>query len=398
MYQKKMQQLGRNRSAIRELFEYGNKRKQEVGSANVYDFSIGNPSVPSPQIVKETLIHLLETKDPTLLHGYTSAAGDVKVRQSIADYLNQTYQANVRADYMYLTSGAAAGLTIGFHAILEENDEVIVFAPFFPEYQVFVEHTKAKLKIVPFLPDTFLPDFDMFEKSINEKTKMVLINSPCNPTGVLLDEEQIQRIASILKQKEGTYHHPIYLMSDEPYRELIYNGKDYPFVTRYYDNSLVCYSFSKSLSLPGERIGYLLVSSTCQDGQGVVEAICGAGRALGFVCAPSLFQYMIPSCLGYTADLKIYQTNRDLFYESLTKIGYAVTKPDGAFYLFVKALEEDAEKFSTYAKEKYDLLLVPSNSFGYNGYVRISYCVDTKTIERSIPIFAKLFDDYQRRK
>lgn len=393
-----MQQLGRNRSAIRELFEYGNKRKQEVGSANVYDFSIGNPSVPSPQIVKETLIHLLETKDPTLLHGYTSAAGDLKVRQSIADYLNQTYQANVRADYMYLTSGAAAGLTIGFHAILEENDEVIVFAPFFPEYQVFVEHTKAKLKIVPFLPDTFLPDFEMFEKSITEKTKMVLINSPCNPTGVLLDEEQIQRIASILKQKEGTYHHPIYLMSDEPYRELIYNGKDYPFVTRYYDNSLVCYSFSKSLSLPGERIGYLLVSSTCQDGQGVVEAICGAGRALGFVCAPSLFQYMIPSCLGYTADLKIYQTNRDLFYASLTKIGYAVTKPDGAFYLFVKALEEDAEKFSTYAKEKYDLLLVPSNSFGYNGYVRISYCVDTKTIERSIPIFAKLFDDYQRRK
>ncbi len=398
MYQKKMQQLGRNRSAIRELFEYGNKRKQEVGSAYVYDFSIGNPSVPSPQIVKETLIHLLEKNDPTLLHGYTSAAGDLKVRQSIADYLNQTYQANVCANYMYLTSGAAAGLTIGFHAILEENDEVIVFAPFFPEYQVFVEYTKAKLNIVPFLPDTFLPDFEMFEKSITEKTKMVLINSPCNPTGVLLDEEQIQRIASILKQKEGIYHHSIYLMSDEPYRELIYNGKNYPFVTRYYDNSLVCYSFSKSLSLPGERIGYLLVSSTCQDGKGVYEAICGAGRALGFVCASSLFQYMIPSCLGYTADLKIYKTNRDLFYESLTKIGYEVTKPDGAFYLFVKALEEDAEKFSTYAKEKYDLLLVPSNSFGYNGYVRISYCVDTKTIERSIPVFAKLFDDYQRRK
>lgn len=396
MYRKDMQELGRKRSAIRELFEYGNIRKQEVGEENVFDFSIGNPSVPSPTIVNETLINLVNTVDSTKLHGYTSAAGDIKVREAIASYLNKTYHATVEASKIYLTAGAAAALTIGFNAILEKDDEVIVFAPFFPEYQVFVEKAGGKLKIVRSLPNTFLPDLVSFKESISEKTKIVLIDSPNNPTGVLLNEEVIKEISKIMASKEKEYNHSIYLMSDEPYRELIYNNEEYPFVTNYYDNSIVCYSFSKSLSLPGERIGYILVSSNCDDANGLFEAINGSGRALGFVCAPAIFQYMIPYCLGYTSDLSVYKTNRDLFYNGLIESGYQVTKPDGAFYLFVKALEDDALAFSEYAKEKYDLLIVPSNSFGYNGYVRLSYCVDTNQIKKALPIFKKLFDDYKK--
>lgn len=396
MYRKDMQELGRKRSAIRELFEYGNIRKQEVGEENVFDFSIGNPSVPAPTIVNETLINLMNTIDSTSLHGYTSAAGDIRVREAIASYLNKTYHTTVEASKIYLTSGAAAALTIGLNAILEKDDEVIVFAPFFPEYQVFVEKAGGKLKVVQSLPNTFLPDLVSFKESISEKTKIVLIDSPNNPTGVLLNEEVIKEISKIMVSKEKEYNHSIYLMSDEPYRELIYNNEEYPFVTNYYDNSIVCYSFSKSLSLPGERIGYILVSSKCEDANGLFEAINGSGRALGFVCAPAIFQYMIPYCLGYTSDLSVYKTNRDLFYNGLTEIGYQVTKPDGAFYLFVKALEDDALAFSEYAKEKYDLLIVPSNSFGYNGYVRLSYCVDTNQIKRALPIFKKLFDDYKK--
>lgn len=396
MYRKDMQELGRKRSAIRELFEYGNMRKKEVGEENVFDFSIGNPSVSAPTIVNETLINLMHTVDSTTLHGYTSAAGDIRVREAIASYLNKTYHATVEASKIYLTSGAAAALTIGFNAILEKDDEVVVFAPFFPEYQVFVEQAGGKLKIVQSLPNTFLPDLVSFKESLSEKTKIVLIDSPNNPTGVLLNEEVIKEISKIMASKEKEYNHSIYLMSDEPYRELIYNNEEYPFVTNYYDNSIVCYSFSKSLSLPGERIGYLLVSSKCEDANGLFEAINGSGRALGFVCAPSIFQHMIPYCLGYTSDLSVYKTNRDLFYNGLVEIGYQVTKPDGAFYLFVKALEDDALAFSEYAKEKYDLLIVPSNSFGYNGYVRLSYCVDTNQIKRALPIFKKLFDDYKK--
>lgn len=396
MYRKDMQELGRKRSAIRELFEYGNRRKQEVGEEKVFDFSIGNPSVPSPKIVNETLMDLISRIDSTSLHGYTSAAGNIKVREAIANYLNKTYQSTIDANKIYLTAGAAAALTIGFHAILEKDDEVIAFAPFFPEYQVFVEKAGGKLKIVESNPNTFLPDLVTFKESINEKTKIVLINSPNNPTGVLLNENIVKEISAIMLEKEKEYNHSIYLMSDEPYRELIYNDEKYPFVTNYYDNSIVCYSFSKSLSLPGERIGYILLSTKCDDANGLFEAINGSGRALGFVCAPAIFQYLIPYCLGYTSDLNVYKTNRDLFYKGLIEIGYQVVKPDGAFYLFVKALEDDALAFSQYAKEKYDLLIVPSNSFGYNGYVRLSYCVDTKKIKEALPVFKKLFNDYNK--
>lgn len=391
-----MQELGRKKSIIRELFEYGKCRKKEVGEENVFDFSIGNPSVSSPTIVNETLINLICKMDSTRLHGYTSAAGDINVREAIAQYLNQTYHATVEASKIYLTAGAAAALTIGFHAILEKDDEVIVFAPFFPEYQVFVEKAGGKLKVIPSLPNTFLPDLFSFQNSINEKTKIVLIDSPNNPTGVLLNENTITEISNIMSEKQREYNHPIYLMSDEPYRELIYNNEMYPFVTNYYDNSIVCYSFSKSLSLPGERIGYILVSSQCEDANGLFEAINGSGRALGFVCAPAIFQYMLPYCLGYTSDLTVYKMNRDLFYNGLIKIGYQVTKPDGAFYLFVKSLDDDAIAFSEYAKKKYDILIVPSDSFGYSGYVRLSYCVDTNQIKKALPLFKRLFDDYKK--
>lgn len=394
MYNELMKKRGKNNSAIRELFEYGNARKKVIGEENVFDFSIGNPNIPAPQIVTDTLCNLLTNVDAIKLHSYTSAAGDYDVRKSICDFLNKTYQLKEKPELLYLTVGAAASLTITFNALLEDGDEVILMAPFFPEYQVFIENAGGKVVIV--MPDehNFYPDFNQLERLITNKTKVVVINSPNNPTGVVYPENIIKQISLILEQKQKEFNHSIYLVSDEPYRELIYNKLPYPFVTKYYKNTIVCYSFSKSLSLPGERIGYILVGMQCDDSQGVFSAICGAGRSLGFVCAPSLFQKMLPSCLGYTSDLNEYLVNRNLLYQFLTTIGYEVIRPDGAFYLFVKALEPDAEKFSRYAK-KYELLLVPSNSFGYHGYVRIAYCVKKSTIENSFKAFKQLYQDYK---
>lgn len=394
MYNELMKKRGKNNSAIRELFEYGNARKKVIGEENVFDFSIGNPNIPAPQIVTDTLCNLLKNVDAIKLHSYTSAAGDYDVRKSICDFLNKTYQLKEKPELLYLTVGAAASLTITFNALLEDGDEVILMAPFFPEYQVFIENAGGKVVIV--MPDehNFYPDFNQLERLITNKTKVVVINSPNNPTGVVYPENIIKQISLILEQKQKEFNHSIYLVSDEPYRELIYNQLTYPFVTKYYKNTIVCYSFSKSLSLPGERIGYILVGMQCDDSYGVFSAICGAGRSLGFVCAPSLFQKMLPSCLGYTSDLNEYIVNRDLLYQFLISIGYEVVRPDGAFYLFVKALEPDAEKFSRYAK-KYELLLVPSDSFGYQGYVRIAYCVKKSTIKNSFKAFEQLYQDYK---
>ena len=393
MCNKKMYELGSHPSAIRDLFEYGKKRKLEIGEDNVFDFSLGNPSVPAPSIVNETLIKLINNTDPCMLHGYTSAVGDARVRKSIEEYLNKTYKTSVSSDLIYLTVGAAASLTISLNAICNSGDEVVVLAPFFPEYKVFVEKASAKLIIADTNEQTFLPDIEKLESCINKNTKAIIINYPNNPTGVMIDEESLKSLCNLLCKKEKEYNHPIYLISDEPYRELLYNNMDYLFVTNYYKNSIVCYSFSKSLSLPGERIGYILVNPECENSKALYYAVCGAGRSLGFVCAPALFQYMIPNCLGYTSDLSIYETNRDILYNNLTRIGYEVVKPDGAFYLFVKALETDAVKFCENAK-KYELLLVPSDSFGVKGYIRISYCVDTSMINRSLDSFKALYDSY----
>lgn len=393
MFNEKMLGLGKQSSAIRELFEYGKIRKKEIGEDNVFDFSIGNPNVKTPDFVNEKLIEIIKNTDPVSLHGYTSASGNMKTRDAIAEYLNKTYGCNEQGKYIYLTLGAAASLSIAFNALLNEGDEVIVFTPFWPEYKVLAENAKGKMVFVN-SDDKFYPDFNDFENKITNKTKIVIINSPNNPTGVIYDEKVIKKIASIMNAKQKEYGHNIYLLSDEPYRELVYNNQKYPFVTNYYDNSLVAYSFSKSLSLPGERVGYLLVSSKMNNKDDVFACVCGSGRSLGFVCASSLFQELIPHVLGITSDLSVYKENRELLYNSLVSLGYEVIYPSGAFYMFVKALEEDDEAFSNVAKQE-ELLLVPSASFGIKGYVRISYCVSNKTIKDSLPAFKRLMDRYK---
>lgn len=394
MINENMRGLGAKRSVIRELFEYGKARKAEIGDENVFDFSLGNPSVPSPEAVNATLKNLLETRDPAQLHAYTSAQGDAGVRQAIADYLNRTYRADVTGDCLYLTAGAAASLTVSLTAILNPDDEVILLAPFFPEYRVFVERTGARVVPVLCRTDDFQPDLAALEAAITPRTRAIIVNSPNNPTGAVLTEENATRLCDVLRKASDRIGQPIYLIADEPYRELAYGDVKVPYLTNLYDNTLACYSFSKSLSLPGERIGYVLVSPRAENFTALYQAVCGAGRALGFVCAPSLFQYMIPSVLGLTADLTVYDTNRRLLYGALTEYGFDVVRPDGAFYLFVRAPGGDANAFCEAAK-KYELLLVPSDDFGCEGFVRIAYCVTTEQIERSLPAFRALAASYR---
>ncbi len=394
MISQKMMQLGKKSSVIREIFEYGKKRKSEIGAGKVFDFSIGNPSVPAPQTVTDTIMDLLKNTDPVALHGYTSAAGDLGVRTAIAEDINAEHHANLKPELIYMTCGAAASLTISLNAVVNPGDEVIVLTPYFPEYRVFIEKAGGVVKEVASNPDTLLPNFEAIEKAVNEKTKAIIINSPNNPSGVILNEEMLKRLAAILKKNEEAFGHEIFLIADEPYRKLVYTGETVPFVTKYYDNTLVCYSFSKALSLPGERIGYIAVSPTMKNASDVFAAVCGAGRALGFVCAPSLWQFTVARCLKLTADTSIYKENRKLLLEGLSDIGYSMAAPDGAFYLFMKALEPDAKSFCERAK-KYELLLVPSDDFGFSGYVRIAYCVTTEQVERSLPAFKALYEEYK---
>lgn len=394
MFNKKMLELGQVRSVIRDMFEYGNKRAAEIGRENVFDFSLGNPNVPAPKEVNEALIKLLSEEDSVSLHGYTSAAGDMSVRSAIADYINSNYGTSVSASNLYLTVGAAAALTITIKALANKDDEIIVFAPFFPEYRVFIETAGAKCVLVKCREEDFQIDFSALQNAINEKTKAVIINSPCNPSGVVFSKDTITKLAELLNNSQKKYGNNIYIIADEPYRELVFDDIEVPFVPCFYDNTVVCYSFSKSLSLPGERIGYILVNNKANDSAELFDAVCGAGRALGFVCAPTLFQKLIPYCLGKTSDISIYKKNRDILLNNLSKFGYKVAQPDGAFYLFLKALEEDANAFCEKAKQ-FELLLVPGDSFGYPGYVRISYCVSTQQIEKSLPAFEKLAKLYK---
>ena len=395
MFNKKMLDIGYSQSTIRDLYTYGLQRKKEIGEDKVFDFSIGNPSIPAPSIVNESLIRILTEEDSVKVHGYTVSPGDINVRNTIADYLNKTYNTDLKGKYIFLTCGAGAALAIVIKALVENSGEVIVFAPHFPEYRTYTEAVGGVL--VPVLPDKdFLPDFDDLEKKITNKTRIVIYDSPNNPTGALYDEDTIKKLAATLSRKEKEYGHPIYLVSDEPYRELLYNNEKYPFVTNYYNNSLVCYSFSKCLSLPGERIGYVLVNPKCEDVEDVYAVLCGAASMLGYICAPALFQHLIPYVLGHTSNLEEYKINRDYLYNSLKEIGFDVIYPTGAFYLFMKALEDDAEKFSEAAKQ-YELIIVPSDPFDYKGYVRIAYCVSYKQIVNSIPAFKKLFDYYKNR-
>ncbi len=395
MVSQKMYELGSRRSEIRELFEYGLKRKAQIGEENVFDFSLGNPSVPAPECVKEALSDLVLNTDPVALHGYTSAQGAPDVRKSCAEYVNANFGTSYTGDNFYMTVGAAASLTISLSAIAEDGGEVIVLAPFFPEYTVFIKQAGMLPVVVKCREEDFQVDFDALKNAINANTKAIIINSPNNPSGVVLSPDTIKKLASVMDEAQQKYGKDIYIIADEPYRELVYDANTVvPFIPNYYNNTIVCYSFSKSLSLPGERIGYILVPNTANDWQTVYFAVCGAGRSLGFVCAPSLFQKIVPKCIGKTADISVYKKNRDILCDALTKYGYKVAQPDGAFYLFVKALEPSSRDFCEKAK-KHELLIVPADSFGYPGYVRISYCVSTQMIEKALPSFEKLAKEYK---
>lgn len=394
MANKDMYALGSQGSAIRELFAYGQAQAAKVGKENVFDFSIGNPTVPAPSCIRESIEHILATRESAAIHGYTAAAGDLAVRKGLADYMNQTYNVGVGADDFYMTCGAAASLTISLKAIVEDSDdEIIVVAPFFPEYTVFIANAGAKEVMLPPDTDHFQIKLDELEAAITPHTRALIVNSPNNPAGTVYSRETMEKVAAILTKKSGEIGHTIYLISDEPYREITYDGLEILYMPAIYPDTLVCYSYSKSLSLPGERIGYILVPDSVSD-KDVYPAVCGAGRSMGFVCAPHLFQDVVLQCLGKTSDMSVYDANRKLLYNGLKDMGYDCVYPQGAFYLFVKSPEPDAKAFSDKAKAL-NLLIVPADSFGCPGYVRVSYCVEADMIRRSFAAFQKLIDQYK---
>lgn len=395
MLNERMVALGTQRSVIRELFEFGKVRAAEIGAENVFDFSIGNPSVPAPELVNETAIKLLQEMDPVLLHGYTSAQGDAIVRKQIADNLNSRFATTFRPENLYMTVGAAASLCCCLNGLCNPGDEVIVFAPFFPEYRVFIEGAGAKMTMIPADIEAFQIDFAAFEAAINEKTKAVIVNSPNNPSGTLYSEETVKKLAAILEDASKKYGQPIFLLADEPYREIVFKGQSVPFLPKYYNNTLVCYSWSKSLSLPGERMGYVLVPDSVTDSELVYAAVAGAGRSLGYVNAPSLFQRVCAACVDVTADVAVYEENKNLMVPALRDMGYHVVEPQGTFYMFPRTLIEDDLAFCEKAKD-FNLLIVPGTGFGCPGHTRISYCVPTERAKRSLDAFEALAKYYRQ--
>ena len=393
MLNEKMVGLGYRRSVIREIFEYGKKRKAEIGEENVFDFSLGNPSVPTPAAVTAALERIIKETDPVRLHGYTSAQGDMAVRAKIAESIEKRFGFPAKKDLIYMTCGAAASLTVTLNALINSGDEVIIPAPFFPEYRVFAESVGAHVVTVMCREPDFQLDIKAIESAVTEKTKAIIINSPNNPTGAVFSPDTVKALSDMLDKKQAEYGTDIYIIADEPYRELSY-GAEVPYIPKYYANTVVCYSYSKSLSLPGERIGYIFIPESANNSKKLYAAVCGAGRALGFVCAPSLMQYTVAECTDVLPDVSAYKKNRDLLFGALTDYGYEAVPPDGAFYLFVKSPEPDANAFCERAK-KYELLLVPSDDFGCKGYVRISYCVTAEQIEKSLPAFKALIEEYK---
>ncbi len=391
MIQQTMYDLGAHRSCIRELFEYGRMRAAQVGAENVFDFSLGNPSIPAPEQVSMTIAQLVAQTEPTALHGYTPAVGDAEARRSIAEDLNRRYDAGVRPEDLFLGCGAAPELVSVIRALAVPGAEFIAIAPYFPEYKPFVTGCGGIFRSVPAQIPDFGIDLAALESAITPHTQAVIVNSPNNPSGAVYRQETLERLADLLTRKSREVGHPIYIIADEPYRELVYGGIPVPFLPQLYPNTVVCYSYSKSLSLPGERIGYVYVPRQAQEHDALYAAICGAARVSGHVCAPSLWQKVIAQCAHLRPDLAQYDHNRRLLWQGLTAMGYETARPDGAFYLFVKAPNGSAKAFSELAK-KQDVLVVPGDDFGCPEYFRLCYCVSADCIKRSLPRFQALMD------
>jgi aspartate aminotransferase len=381
------------KSVIREIFAYGGERAKEIGYENVFDYSLGNPSVPTPDSFTQEMKRLLDTENPVTLHGYSPTLGIESVREAVATSLNTRFDMSYQTEDIFMVSGAAGAIAHAARAVTSPGDEIITFAPFFPEYRPYIAATGATLRVVPADISSFQINFDAFLEMLNDRVMAVLINTPNNPSGVVYSTETLDKLAMILTEKEEEYGHPIYIISDEPYREIVFEGVDAPFVAAHYANTLTCYSFSKSLSLPGERIGYIAVNPACEDAALLVDMFGQISRGIGHNCPPSIIQLAVSKALYDTADLSVYETNKNILYTELTKMGFDIVEPGGTFYMFPKALEEDAVAFCNWAKEL-DLLLVPSNSFGVTGHFRIGYCIPTEKVERSIPVFQKLAEMY----
>ena len=392
MVSEKMRELGTKKSTIREIFEYGRKRVQEVGEENICDFSLGNPNVPAPDFIKQAVLAIMTEMEPQAVHGYTIAPGNPAVRETLAASINERFGTHFSGRNLFMTAGAAAAITVCFKALAEEGDEFIAFAPFFPEYRCFVESVGANLRVVPAKTEDFQIDFVALEERLSPRTKGVIVNSPNNPSGAVYSEKTIKELAALLRKKQQEYDHPIFLISDEPYREIAY-GCEVPYLTKYYENTLVCYSYSKSFSLAGERIGYIVVPDEVADFSSVYGAVAGAARVLTHVNAPSLWQLVVARCARLPSDITPYEKNGTMLYEGLVRAGFSCVKPQGAFYLFPRSLEADDYAFCERAK-KYDLLLVPGTDFGCPGHFRASYCIKEQTIERSLPLFEKLAKEY----
>jgi aspartate aminotransferase len=378
----------RGKSIIRELSEYATARGREIGYDNVFDYSLGNPSVPCPHDYTEGMIRLLRDEDPMAVHGYSPSLGIDSVRKAVADSLNRRFGMDYEARHIFMASGAAGALAHAFRCVTVPGDEILTFAPFFPEYGPYVNLSGARLKVVPADTESFQINFQALEETMNEKVMAVLINTPNNPSGAVYSTETIEKLADFLERKQKEYGHDIFLISDEPYREIVFEGADVPYVSGYYDNSISCYSYSKSLSLPGERIGYVAVNPRCTDAD-ILAVMCGQiSRGIGHNCPPSSVQLAVAKVLDQTSDLSVYETNMNLLYDALVRLGFQVVKPGGTFYIFPKALEEDAGTFCMKAKN-YDLILVPSDNFGVPGYFRMAYCIDTEKVKRSIPVLER---------
>ncbi len=384
MISQKYKKMLEGKSVIRQLSEFASERGKEIGYENVYDYSLGNPSVPVPKQFTEAMLNMLSNKNPAELHGYSPSLGITSVKAKIAHSLNRRFQMNYTENHIFMTSGAAGALAHAVRCVTEPGDEVITFAPFFPEYNPYINLTGAVLKIVPPNTENFQINFELFEEMLTEKVAAILINSPNNPSGVVYSSETIEKLAKLLTRKQKEYGHEIFIISDEPYREILFEGTDAPYVSKYYDNTLSCYSYSKSLSLPGERIGYVAVNPACVDAD-LIVSMCGQiSRGTGHNCPPSIIQLAVAEVVDLTADMSIYETNMNLIYDKLIELGFTCTKPGGTFYIFPKALEEDANIFCKKAL-KYDLILVPGDSFGCPGYFRMAYCIDTEKVSRSLP-------------